>query len=144
MPWNRACTDELRLIRLDQSIRFRDAASLIRELVKEDGRIADAYLTLCVYAGIAAADVICCARLGEQSQGGDNPQDHEHAIGLLAGADPGSAEHLRTLLSLKTKAGYRSPPVTADDCRRAESAADALVKNARGLEVGPAVPPLSR
>lgn len=103
------------------------AADMIRELVDGHGEVADAYVTLCVHAGIAAADVICCASLGEHAQG----EHHSEAIDLLAKADKDVAKHLRTLLNLKTKAGYSHTPATADEFKRAGRAAEALVEKAR-------------
>jgi len=45
------------------------AAGMVRDLVDENGDVADAYVTLCVHAGIAAADVICCASFGAARTG---------------------------------------------------------------------------
>jgi hypothetical protein len=123
----RACTQEIRRGRLAKSGQFSDAADLIRDLANDDAGVADAYVTLCVHSGIAAADVIRCARLGEHAQG----EDHGEAITLLADADFGSAKHLRTLLSMKTKAGYSHKPATAEDCKRAGRATAALLETAR-------------
>jgi hypothetical protein len=53
-------------------------------LADEAADVADAYVTLLVHAGIAASDVICCARLGEHAQG-DN---HVEAVALLAPLTP--------------------------------------------------------
>ena len=63
--------------------QFSDAATLISELASDDSNLGDAYITLCVHAGIAAADVICCARLGVHASG----QDHAAAATLLDKAD---------------------------------------------------------
>jgi hypothetical protein len=54
--------------------QFHTAAGLIEEFTGEPGEdnINNAFVTLCVHAGIAAADVICCARLGEYSRGEDH------------------------------------------------------------------------
>jgi len=40
----------------------------ISELADEHEDVADAYVTLCVHAGIAASDVICCATLVETAR----------------------------------------------------------------------------
>jgi len=37
----------------------------VEALADDANDVADAYVTLCVHAGIAAADVICCTRFGE-------------------------------------------------------------------------------
>jgi hypothetical protein len=132
MTRTRACRQEIRRSRLRKSGQFLDAADLVRDLAEEDGEIADAYVTLRVHAGIAAADVICCARLGEQAQG----EDHNEAITLLGRADRDSAKHLRTLLTMnmKTKAGYSHVPANADECKRAGGAAETLVETARRIQ----------
>ncbi|ONF67930.1 hypothetical protein [Amycolatopsis keratiniphila] len=100
---------------MHKATQFNEAADMIRELADEHEDIADAYVTLCVHAGIAASDVICCARLGEHAQG----ENHDEAISLLSRADKEIAKHLRTLLKLKTKAGYSHTPATVDEFKRA-------------------------
>lgn len=72
--------------------QFYLAAETIATTI-EDQEIADAYVTLCVHAGIAA-DVICCARLGEHAHG----DDHQEAIALLSKADRANATYLKVLL----------------------------------------------
>ncbi len=65
--------------------QFADAYYLVRDYAGTDGELdvanadADAAVTLAVHAGIAASDVICCARLGEHAQG----KNHGEATGLL-------------------------------------------------------------
>jgi hypothetical protein len=112
---------------LRKAEQFIEAADLIRDLEEEHEDIADAYVTLCVHAGIASADVICCARLGEHAQG----ENHNEAIGLLRKADKDASRHLSTLLNLKTKSGYSHTSVTPDEFRRAGRAAEALIDLAR-------------
>ena len=76
---------------------------MVAELADQADDVVDAYMTLLVHAGIAAADLICCARLGEHALG----TDHGEAVALLkqaAGAK--TSGHLSTLLAVKTKAGY--------------------------------------
>jgi hypothetical protein len=121
----------VRLGRLQKAVQFFDAAVVVQSLADEDGEIADAYVTLCVHAGIAASDAICCARLGEHAQG----ENHGEAVELLGKADKDSAKHLRTLLGMKTKAGYGYATATADDCKRAGRAAEALLETARRVNV---------
>jgi len=123
----RPCNVGIRQGRLQKANQFMDAADMIRELADGSGDVADAYVTLCVHAGIAAADVICCAALGEHAQG----ENHDEAVGLLARADKYVSPHLRTLLNLKTKAGYSHAPATPDEFKRAGRAAQALVERAR-------------
>lgn len=118
------CTPATRAGRNRKARQFREAASVIRELADEAADVADAYVTLLVHAGIAASDVICCARLGEHAQG-DN---HAEAVALLAAVDADCANALDVLLRLKTRAGYSHQSVSADDIKRAERAARRLTE----------------
>ena len=58
------CDARVRRGRLDKANQLMDAADTIRDVADEDGDVGDAYVTLCVHAGIAAADVLRRARLG--------------------------------------------------------------------------------
>ena len=80
------CSDTTRSGRLTKARQFLAAAELIETVSVDETEVIDAYITLCIHAGIAAADVICCARLGVQAQG-DN---HNEAIALVRRA---SATH---------------------------------------------------
>jgi hypothetical protein len=108
--------------------QFYLAAETIAATI-EGQDIADAYVTLCVHAGIAAADVICCARLGEHAQG----DDHQQAVALLTKADRPNAKYLKVLLDLKTRSGYSATPTSKTDQKRAGRAAGALVSAARAI-----------
>ncbi|MBO0901165.1 hypothetical protein J1G43_14455 [Cellulomonas sp. zg-ZUI22] len=55
--------------RLVKAEQFADAAVAVEMLADQASDVADAYVTLGVHAGIAAADVVCAARLGEYSRG---------------------------------------------------------------------------
>jgi ornithine cyclodeaminase/alanine dehydrogenase-like protein (mu-crystallin family) len=79
----RPCPPAVRQGRLRKSEQFPDAADVVLDLADGQVDVADAYVTLCVHAGIAASDVVCCARLAEHAQG-DN---HTEAIALLRTAD---------------------------------------------------------
>jgi len=122
----RRCTEATRAGRLAKANQFFVAAETIATTI-EDQDIADAYVTLCVHAGIAAADVICCARLGEHAQG----DDHQEAVALLTKADRTNAKYLRLLLDLKTRSGYSAAPTSKTDQKRAGRAAATLVNAAR-------------
>jgi hypothetical protein len=111
---------------------FLDSATLIASQADGEGAAPEAFVTLCVQAGIAASDAICCARLGQHMQG----QDHNEAVGLLSQADAESAKHLRVLLGMKTKAGYSHTGTSVADANRAGRAADALVETARRVNAG--------
>ncbi|MGH8998955.1 MAG: hypothetical protein ACRDY7_06135 [Acidimicrobiia bacterium] len=113
---------------MSKADQFYLAAETIAATI-DDQDIADAYVTLCVHAGIAAADVICCARLGEHAQG----DDHHEAVALLSKADRAQAKHLKVLLDLKTRSGYSATPTAATDQKRAGRAAAALVRAARAI-----------
>ena len=119
------CSAQVRAGRLAKARQFLAAADLIEPSEADD--IADAYVTICVHAGIAAADVICCARLGRHHQG-DN---HADAVGLLkkAGASD-AAKRLNVLLGLKSKAGYTHLPSSSADAKRAGRAAKDIVEAA--------------
>ncbi len=129
MPRNKPCTPQVREGRLARANQFATVATDVADLAAEAREVADAYVTLLVHAGIAAADVICCARLGEYAQG----SNHNEAIALLKTADPDSARHLETLLKMKTRVGYGHMPASQDDLKKAQRAGDALLKTARAL-----------
>lgn len=105
---------------------FREAAELIEQFMNDGTDLRDAYVTMCVHAGIAAADVICMDALGEYYAG----PSHERAAQLLAKVDAASAKHLTTLLGMKTKAGYSDVPVSNDQLARSKRAMDGLVDRA--------------
>lgn len=121
------CSAAIRQGRLRKAEQFLAAADLVRDLAEEYEDVADAFATLCVHAGIAASDVICCVRLGEHAQG----ENHSETIALLKTADPTAAKHLSALLALKTKSGYSHTAVTPEEFKRAGRAAEALVEAAR-------------
>jgi hypothetical protein len=128
----RTCDAAIRHGRLRKARQFLEAASLVRDFADGDEDIADAYATLCVHAGIAAADVICCAYLGHHAVG----ENHGEAIGLLAQADKDASKHLGVLLGLKTKSGYSHTSVTSEEVKRAGRAAEALVERAQRTSAG--------
>ncbi len=112
--------------RLLKSAEFWRAAELIDEYV-EDQRIGAAYVTLCIHACIAAADVICCLRLGEHAHG----ENHAEAVALLRRVDASSADDLSLLLSAKTRVAYSATPTSPADVKRCGRAAGRLVDSAR-------------
>lgn len=123
----RVCTKTVRDGRLRKARQFLDSALAVNDLSDGQSEISDAYVTLCVHAGIAASDVICCALLGEHATG----ENHNEAVDLLRLADRDAAKHLSALLQLKTKAGYGHASPTVDEFKRAGRAADALLEAAR-------------
>ena len=125
----RPCDPHVKAGRLAKAAQFAAAAHDVLDLADEADDVADAFVTLAVHAGIAAADVICCTRLNVYHQG-DN---HNDAVDLLDRADKPAAAHLRTLLGMKTRAGYSWAPVTTQETLRAQRAMDALVEAARSV-----------
>lgn len=126
----RACDESIIRGRLRKAEQFLDAAANIRDLSDDEADVGDALVTLCVHAGIAASDVICCKALGHFVQG----DDHLQAIGEISKVVPGGKElggDLRALLQMKARAGYGAPPVTAEDRKRAWRRAENLVEAAR-------------
>lgn len=113
--------------RLRKAEQFLKVAGEVLALTDENYDVSDAYVTLCVNAGIAAGDVICCAALGQHSLG----EDHREAVALLMQADKTAAKHLGVLLAMKTKAAYTSTAVNAADVKRAQRSAGALIETAR-------------
>ena len=128
-PTSRRCDEATIAGRMRKADEFMRCADLIREFSADEREIGDAYVTLCVHAGIAASDVICCLALGEHSKG----DDHREALGHLRQIQPEGkqlAKLLGTLLATKTKAGYSHRGVTVQDRKRAERAAGALLQAA--------------
>lgn len=115
--------------RLAKARQFAEVAHQVLELADEAADVADAFVTLAVHSGIASADVICAARLGEYARG-DN---HSEAVELLGKADKDSVKHLRALLGMKTFAGYSQAPVSATDRVKAGRAMDALLTVANSV-----------
>lgn len=126
----RRCDDETIRGRLRKAEQFLEAADVIREFADDEADVGDAYVTLCVHGGIAAADVISCVDLGQHARG-DN---HDEAVSLLSRVRPDGDElgkALRALLAVKTKAGYSERPVSASDRKRAARQSERLLDAAR-------------
>ncbi|WP_459797415.1 hypothetical protein, partial [Mycobacterium riyadhense] len=105
----RKSSDAVRAGRLNKATEFHDAATLIED------HAPNAAIDLFVDAGIAAADVICCSKLGEYSIS----ENHSDAIALLAKAQPDVAKYLRALLNVKSKVAYTHQSVSSDDHKKA-------------------------
>jgi hypothetical protein len=126
----RTCDDAITAGRLRKAEQFLEAAETIREFADDEHDIADAYITLCVHAAIAAADVICCIALGVHAVG----DSHSQALALLEKTRPDGTElakSLRVLLGMKTRAGYSAEPVAAEGRKRAQRQTERLVRVAR-------------
>ncbi|CAN5698209.1 hypothetical protein BH24ACT4_BH24ACT4_19070 [soil metagenome] len=123
------CDRAVQAGRLETAVQFHEQAEVITTLAEGEGDVLDAAVTLLVHAGIAAADVICCARLGQHARG----QDHREAIDLLARADRSFSKDLAVLLGLKTKAGYSAVSMSNQNHTRASRAAARLVEAAQRI-----------
>jgi hypothetical protein len=126
----RNCDETIALGRLAKAEQFLEAAATVRDLADDEADVGDALVTLCVHAGIAASDVLCCKSLGHYVQG----EDHLQAIAELSKVSPDGKQlgnDLRALLQMKSRAGYAAPPVSADQRKRAWRRAENLVEAAR-------------
>jgi len=115
--------------RRTKAMQFATAAEMIAALADDAVEVADAYVTLLVHAGIAAADVMCCIRLGEHAAG----DSHNDAVALLNKIDKACGKALGTLLAAKTKAGYGAATVSYDDRVRCERACARLIDGISAL-----------
>jgi hypothetical protein len=98
------CGTEQARTRRDQALAFLEVAEMVgaeQDELATPGTAA----ALAVLAGIASADAVCCAALGQRSRG----QDHRQAISLLAQIAPDGqamARDLERLLAIKDDAHY--------------------------------------
>lgn len=121
----RPCGPQDAAQRYDQAKAFADLADLDPE--SDDGPTRSAAVSNAVLAGIAAADSICCRRLGRHAAGGD----HQQAIALVEEAGEVGREarrHLKTLLSIKHKAQYEGVDPTVTEARRANRAMRSILE----------------
>jgi hypothetical protein len=126
----RECSEQIAAGRVRKAEQFLDAAETIRDFADDEAKVGDAFVTLCIHAGIAASDAICCRALGHFVQG----DDHNQAIAELAKAGPNGralSNDLRALLQMKNRAEYEARPVSADQRKRAWRRAEGLVEAAR-------------
>lgn len=126
----RSCDEVVAAGRMRKAEQFLEAAATIRDFAEDEAEIGDALVALCVHAGIAASDAICCKALGHHAQG----DDHEQAVAELSKVRPDGrtlGKDLSALLQMKTRAEYAAPPVTAEQRRRAWRRAEHLVDAAR-------------
>lgn len=131
----RKCDEPTIAGRLRKAEQFMQAAAALREIDEMQDDVGDAVVTLCVHAGVAVADVICCIAQGEHAQG----EDHNAAVAHLSKVRPGGRElgnSLRTLLGMKTRAGYSHEPIRNAELTRAQRAAQRLFDTARERRIG--------
>lgn len=131
MTRTRDCDKSIQEGRLRKAEQFLYAAEVIDTVLDrdDDRNVGDAFVTLCVHAGIAASDVICCVALGRYAQG----DDHAEAVDLLKRVDNTAGNDLRRLLNVKNKASYTERRVSNAERERAGRAARALVEAAQRL-----------
>lgn len=112
--------------RLEQALGFWRSAEDLRTL--DEGQ-RNSIVSLYVLAGIAASDVICCARLGERS----SSENHSDAVALLKRASPELVAPLQRLLSGKSAAAYGATPSSMHRQTEARTAALRLLDGARAI-----------
>ena len=108
----RGCDEAIAAGRLRKAEQFLEGAANLRDVADDEAEFGDALVTLCVHAGIAASDVLCCKALGHFVQG----DDHMRAVAELAKVTPGGKQlgkDLQVLLQMKSAAAYGAPPMTA-------------------------------
>jgi hypothetical protein len=126
----RDCSEATASGRLSKAEQFLEQAATIRDLADDEDKIGDSFVSLCVLAGIAASDVLCCRALGHFVQG----EDHQQAVGELSKVRPNGRQlgsDLSVLLQMKSRAGYGALAVSAEDSKRAWRKAESLVEAAR-------------
>lgn len=131
----RSCGRAEATARLAKARQFLDVADVALTAELYDAAASDAAM-----AGIAAADVICCVRLGSRSAAAD----HGEAAPLLRKADERVAVDLERLLGVKYRAQYDHRRVTSTEATQAVTRAKRLVARAEGTLRGDAsAPPAS-
>jgi len=126
----RNCDEATMRGRLRKAEQFLAVAEGLRRESEEGEEVGDALVTVCVHAGIAASDVLCCKALGHYVQG----DDHQQAVAEISKVAPGGKElgkDLRALLQMKTQAAYAAAPIGAGERKRAWRKAQDLVEAAR-------------
>ncbi|MEN8040771.1 MAG: hypothetical protein ABFR95_04640 [Actinomycetota bacterium] len=125
------CTRQHAVNRLSQAESFAELATIV-DPGRDPGPDRSAAVANAVLAAIAAADALCCARLGVHAAG----NDHREAVRLLkdvaeVGAETATA--LSTLLGLKQKAQYGATDPSAGETVRAVRAMQQIIEFARAV-----------
>jgi len=123
----RKCSESTRAGRFAKADQFEHAAALVESYASDSDDLNDAYITMCVHAGIAAADVITCKSMGVHHQG----ENHNKAVALVRKVDKGAADDLATLLKMKTSAGYGADASSRTRRKQAKRAMGRLMDTAR-------------
>jgi uncharacterized membrane protein YccC len=112
----KTCSDATAYARMRQAEAFAVLARLYPN--SDNGPARSAAVSNAVLAAIAAADAICCKRLGRHS----SDTNHDHVLVLLrhcgkVGED--AATTLQALLALKNKAQYQDSDPAIGETKRA-------------------------
>lgn len=126
MTTRKPCTLAKRAGRLVKAEQFLKAAEIIKDNI-DDNDLADSLVTLCVHAGIAASDVICCIKLGHHPSG----PDHRNAISMLSSVDIELGGELKNLLDMKGHSGYSEHASSVENCASAFRSAEVLIRRAK-------------
>lgn len=109
-----------------------EAADAVHTLLEGQREGIDPAIALYVNAGIAAADFLCCARLGVHAKG----ESHAEAQSLLSRVDRKLAGDLGALLKMKPLAAYSHVTMTGAQVKRAQRAARRLLDAATAVRGG--------
>lgn len=127
------CGRDEALIRLRQASAFVFAAELcLSDTENRDLPLNGSAAALAVLAGIAAADAVCCARLGRRWRG----QDHRQAADLVRTVQPGGlelAKDLGRLLEIKDKVHYGAVAVRGAEAKAAVARANRMTSSVADL-----------
>jgi len=126
----RECAPREALRRLSAARKFLEAAELYAGDEDPEGRRVA--VSNAVLAGIAAADAMCCARLGRHAVG----DDHRAAAELVGAIGPEGRQATRALtalLGVKHKAQYQIATVGKADATAAIRRAQSLIAAAERL-----------
>ena len=120
--------------RLRQAESFVHVAdfSLGQSTTSEELPLRGVAAALAVLAGIAAADAVCCARLGKRSRA----QDHIQAVELLRTVHPRGedlARDLDRLLKIKDNVHYGAIVISARDAAAAVDRARRMIETAKDV-----------
>lgn len=107
--------------RLDVAREYQELAHSKSNL--ETGAVRNAMAGNAILAGIAAADAICCIRLGERS----TSSDHSDAVLLLAKVNSELAQKLSTLIGSKPTSHYGENFIGIETLKSCLRAMDQLV-----------------
>ena len=114
--------------------RFHKALHLqaVAGMIEDDAELVDAYALVCIRAGVAAADSICCHVLGRYVPVGDTPTS---VTQLEKVGDQSATEALRNLFKLRRRIVAGHMGVSMGECHAAGSQMNSLIEYARSRGV---------